>query len=396
LGQLLRGSKVLEKNLQASVSFFLSASEKSEQANYFLGEIYMSGEVPIEKDLNTALEFFKKSEQLGNTSASFPIGLIEKENGNLESALFHLQKSSKNNNIEATFLCGTICQELSTEQREIESIEYFKKAVGLNHSKSMLYLGYLFYKPKFIKKDLQESVKYLKMAGEKEPFSFHLLGEIELEENNIEKSLEFYQKAVSLEQLESILKLGSIYYEGTAVQKDLEKAKKFFKKASEKGNIGSFYILGEIALEQKESAIEYFSKASDLGEVNSCDKLGMLYQEGKHVKKDLKLAKFYFEKASKCGSVESLYSLGEIHLEENEINLSKQYFERASDLGHLNSSFRLAWFHYEQDLQNENLATSTVPKSVESFQKAAEKDHFIFLLMLGFIYYEGKIVQKKC
>jgi uncharacterized protein len=431
-GQILRGTKVVEKNFDFSFNYLLGASVNNAEANFILATLYLNGESPVEKNSHKALDFFLRSEELGNTEALLQIALIYKDFGNFEKALFYSKKSSNLGNTEAFFISGIISLEFLTEEHEIEAIIFFKKAIEKKHVKAMLSLGWLYYKANFIKRDLNEAMKYLNMASENnDVLSFYFLGEIFLEKNEITKALEYFEKAADLEEINSILKLGKIHFDGEFVEKNLEKSQKYFEKASSRDNLESFYFLGEIFLEQNEllkskeifeiasnkghlgstfrlalfyyeeemnsnklinapKSIELFEKCAEKEHFLSLVLLGSIYQDGILVTKNLEKSLQFFEKANSKESFYSSHILGEIH-EKTNLEKSKEYFKIAADLGNNSSMFKLGEILYKEEFERiENKEILSIPY----LEKSAKLGNQDSLFLLGHIYYEGKIIDK--
>ncbi|GAA8421876.1 hypothetical protein HpDR46_04170 [Helicobacter pylori] len=102
--------------------------------------------------------------------------------------------------------------------------------------------------------------------------------------------------------------------------KDYIQAKKYFEKACNLnygggcGNLGVLYQKGEVVEKNLIKAAQYASKACDLNNGGGCGNLGVLYQKGEVVEKDLIKAAYLYSKACElkesfgCGALAVLYS----------------------------------------------------------------------------------------
>ncbi len=115
-----------------------------------------------------------------------------------------------------------------------------------------------------------------------------------------------------------------IYANGKGVQRDLDKARKWYEKAAKQGNGPAQYNLaqlyhaaGETDAHGYEKARYWYEKAVEAGIMQAYNNLAALYIEGKGVKKDQQKAFELFQKAASMGdssaqvNVAVLYAWGE-------------------------------------------------------------------------------------
>ncbi|MCQ2623535.1 sel1 repeat family protein [Helicobacter pylori] len=112
---------------------------------------------------------------------------------------------------------------------------------------------------------------------------------------------------------EELFNLGMLSYD----KQDFSKARKYFEKACELkdgggcGVLGVLYENGEGVEKNLTKAAQFYSKACDLKEGMGCGNLGVLYYNGDGVKRDSKKADQYFSKACKLGNQEACEALKE-------------------------------------------------------------------------------------
>ncbi len=102
---------------------------------------------------------------------------------------------------------------------------------------------------------------------------------------------------------EELLNLGMLSYD----KQDFSKARKYFEKACDLkdsrgcGALGLLYENGEGVEKDLIKAAQFYSKACDLNNGDGCGALGGLYYNGDGVKQDFKKAVALFKKACKLG-----------------------------------------------------------------------------------------------
>ncbi|GAA8729800.1 hypothetical protein HpBT353_01170 [Helicobacter pylori] len=102
---------------------------------------------------------------------------------------------------------------------------------------------------------------------------------------------------------EELVLLGMLSYD----KQDFSKARKYFEKACDLNNgggcsnLGVLYQNGQGVEKNLTKAAQFYSKACELKEGDGCGALGALYYNGDGVKQDFKKAVALFEKACKLG-----------------------------------------------------------------------------------------------
>ena len=108
------------------------------------------------------------------------------------------------------------------------------------------------------------------------------------------------------EKPKSQFRLGSLYYNGDVVERNLEKAKYWFEKSAEQGDsdaqvsLGSMYLYGEGVEQDLEKARYWIEKSVEQGNSNAQCILGLLYwqyYEEEKVDQDMEKAEYWREKA---------------------------------------------------------------------------------------------------
>lgn len=149
------------------------ANQGDATAQYNLGVAY-SLDDGLEKDMDKAIEWFKKSAQNANADAAFNLGVIYMGSKDV-AADYHQAKL------------------------------YFEKAANQNDARAMAALG-----------------------------QFYELGKLGRPDNK--KAFHYYLQSADLGDADAQLNTGVLYYEGRGTAKDINKAKIYFEKAANQGN----------------------------------------------------------------------------------------------------------------------------------------------------------------
>ena len=169
----------------------------------------------------------------------------------------------------------------------------------------------------------------------------YLLGECR-QSSNVNKAIQYYEKAAVKGERTSALTLGRLYYFEKFIKRNTNKAKQWYLVAAEQNEHNALRELGNIFFEENDwyTALKYYNQ--DI-EVNNADdtaaELGALYQEddtSSDFPQDNVKAKKLYEKALSINSDNALaaFGLGMLYLSDEDIRneaLAEKYLRRAAN-----------------------------------------------------------------
>lgn len=233
---------------------------------------------------------------------------------NLPKAYALYKKAANGGCVEAMYAAG-ICEVFGygVEHDGRKGMAWIRKAAELGMPDAQYLLGVSYAYGDYVKKNLDSALYYLiPLSQQGFDEAYYDLGLIYYNEyKDVDKALQCWQKADSLQVEEVYYALGVLYYVGMGVERSLDQA------------------------------YEYWTK----GAANDCHcqhGLGIMYYTGVPVRQDYKKAYAYFEKAVKgCGYPYAFYMLG-VCCENGQgcsrdVSLALQNYGAAADAGHLES-----------------------------------------------------------
>lgn len=151
---------------------------------------------------------------------------------------------------------------------------------------------------------LTTAINYKKGIGVKKDFS---------------KDYQLYQQAANGGNITALVKLGVFHYVGIVVGQNKQKARQMWTKAAYAGNPEAQYFLGSIHMAgylkqylsegsvgannpDLRQAHHWFKQAAEAGEARALRSLGVVYEKGLGVDKDLVKAKQYYQQAYNQGN----------------------------------------------------------------------------------------------
>ncbi len=212
-------------------------------------------------------------------------------------------------------------------------------------------------------------------------------------------------KSVDLENRYAMYTLGSHYYNGYGVEKNLKQALDLYKKsaAAKGGNpyadyaLGKMYAKGEGTPIDLQEADKYYNNAfikfKKMEEDNGDDKLqyrlGSMCYKGIGTEKDIDKAISYLEKSSAVGNANAQYLLSKIYLETESLDKIPQaisLLEKSAIKGNNNlAQYALGKLY----LQSEDVEKD-IEKALEFLSLSAEQGNQYAQCSLGIVYFFGK------
>lgn len=101
--------------------------------------------------------------------------------------------------------------------------------------------------------------------------------------------------------------------------------------------IGTWFLFGKHVVLDYKKAVYYLSIAADGKMQEACFDLAVCYEEGKGVKKSLKMASVYYLKSALLGDAEGMVAMGRLYHYGIGVNKDERiadvWFDRAEELG---------------------------------------------------------------
>lgn len=200
------------------------------------------------------------------------------------------------------------------EKSPEKAISYLSKAANRGHAEAQYTLGKIFFHQSGNSGKL---AKLSSISFANENFS----SSSTMQNQNLAKAFEFFEDSAAKGNEEALVSLGTFYYHGIYVQKDIPTAEEYFKKATLRDNPEIFYTVGKFYRNLDEStatsnsnilkAISYFEKAKN--HPFALFEIGNAYYEGiLNFTKDYTKAKQYLEISARLGNPRANYLLGDI------------------------------------------------------------------------------------
>lgn len=246
---------------------------------------------------------------------------------------------------------------------------------------------------------LNTGVEWLKKAAESDNNAMYALGKIYLKKyNDVKNAFYWYEKAAENDHVDAMIDVGAFYLFGYHVEKNINKAIEWYKKAASFDSSVGYHNLGFICYqdgELRETALNLFTKAASLGYADSAYMLGVMYLQGSGVEKDAQKALDNLVLSDKLGKHYACRPIGDL------------YFQGAFDNGKQNPDKAIEW--YLRGMEHDVLSCIEVlgdcyhhgfgveadlDLAYDFYKTAAEKGSATAAFALGLMYIDGEGVKK--
>lgn len=199
---------------------------------------------------------------------------------------------------------------------------------------------------------------------------------------------------------EYFYKLGVKYEEGKGVDVDLAKAEQFYQKAIDRGSVDAMNALGVIFLGKGDydKAKNFFEKSALEGDEIAYFNLGNLSFIGFKGKENKQALNFYQKSADKKYSP-AFVALGDMYAMgkgvTHDVKKAEENYLKAADLNDDLAIDRLSLLYLLQDgMEVESDDTENSIKTVQLFQRVAEKGNAKAMYVLSLLYQNGFYVKE--
>lgn len=137
----------------------------------------------------------------------------------------------------------------------------------------------------------------------------------EMDNKNYKNAFNILEKLIAKNDDFAKNEMGFFYEKGIFVEKDINKAIQFYGEAGNNNYIPAMYNIGRLKLEDGNAAEAFsiFNKIEDQNYAPALNLLGVMYNNGDYVDKDLDKAFLYYKKSAELGNPDAKFNLGQMY-----------------------------------------------------------------------------------
>ncbi len=252
-----------------------------------------------------------------------PLLPFEAEKPASTDVITHLKNRASEGDAEAQYQLAWRYRDGKNVVKDVkEAVHWYQKSAVQGHPQAQTSLGWHFHAGSGVSKDLIEAVHwYQKAAQQGDAYAEAQLGEAQCElgllyceRMDVSKAVEWWQKAAERGNQQAQCALGKCYQIGLGVRKDLVQAERWYQKSAAQGYPAAQGQMGMFCAERSEivRAVEWWQKAAEQGDPNSQCALGLCYETGQGVSKDLVQAQSWYQKSAAQGNTDAQAQLNQL------------------------------------------------------------------------------------
>ena len=345
--------RIVQNPAEGLKAALLGAAQNSPYWLIVAGEMYRYG-VGTEKNEKKAFSYYEKAAALGDADGIVKVGRAWL-NGigvltDYQKSLHFFEKAAEQDNSEAMILAAYQYENGKGVDVSFEkSLEWLTRAeCGCRRRLE----GELSEKDRKYYESLLEDVDHKRMHCESAACA-ELVGREDCPAEQRQKAFsQLSELAHEKGDWCAQVNMGILYEEGTFVGQDERKALEYYLMAAENGstgamnNIGNFYLHGKGVAKDYDKAFAWYQKAAELsGNAAAECSLGMCYQYGYGTKMDYEKARRFYELSAKQGLGLAYYRMGLLYEQglgvAKDIRIAKQYFGEALHRGCREAALKL-------------------------------------------------------
>ena len=320
-------------------------------------------------DYEKAKMCYNSAAKLHSGLAYFRLGsMYEKGTGtrvNYGKAIDCYLKGDSLNEPNCQYALGQLIERgVMNNQSKKVALEYYKKAADQNCAIAKTRLGYFYENGIEVNKDVEKAIKlYYEASEDQEPIAKNFIGLFFFKNGNHRLAYDFFKQSADVGVARALNNLGICYEYGYGVEKNIEMAMKCYIESAEKGyshgmvNIGKAYLKNGTNSKSTDNISKgiywlrsAIMKSPNLTEANFY--LGIAYESGLGVDKDLGTAFCYYKKAAKQKHPKALKKCGDlIYSGFNTVNSDKEeafkLYQQAALIGE-NEAYNCMGLMFEQ------------------------------------------------
>lgn len=244
-----------------------AASLGSDEARCLIASLYYENGYAV-RDRDKAIAWLEKPAKKGYAPAQLALGYIYYntfEGGEQLKCMDWFKKAAEQNNAEAQYAYGMLFNNLDTGKSVIEGLKegekWLTKAAKNGYAEAYEELGnmYAYANDESFINPEKAIAAFTAASKAGLDTATTALGAYYIDNGEIKKGIEQYEKAAENEYITAMSLLGDLYYEGELVERDYDKAFKYLKKCARyvdeaKYELGNCYFNGWGVLENKAQA----------------------------------------------------------------------------------------------------------------------------------------------
>jgi TPR repeat protein len=360
--KLLNGDGVEKDEKAAFLQFQLAANDGHAAATFQYANCLEHG-IGVDANLKSARKFYRRAAESGDASSMVRLGLLSRSDADKAPSFRWFQRAAEKGNRDAFVLLADCFQKgLGVKANAVTAVSWLQRAVDADHADAIGLLGECYLDGSGVDRDVATAIKLFRRAADAgcAESMVHLamcfqngIGV----QKNVEEAQEWsrraaeagkpdagkdndvkwLRRAANTGDVDSMVKLGQAYQNGTGDLKMNEKtALEWFQRAAQGGSEVAVRIVGDMLTQQEireenhrrdernegvmlfnraldadtpRESFDLFRRAAAVGHARSMSEIGICYLRGTGVRENAATAAHWFQRAADHGDHEGMFNL---------------------------------------------------------------------------------------
>ena len=310
-------------------------------------------------------------------------------------AIEELTQYANQNIAEAKMLLGAILLKDSTNKDAcLKGAKLIKEAEAAGDKFAYYFMGAFYYEAGDYSEAEKRMLELYKEYDDGDAAgSLAMLYTTSAEKCDYKKAFEYATIAADDDDRDGFFVLGTLYFNGWGVEKDVNRALDNYKMAAALGDAGAMSQIGIIFMGDEgieanpEQSFYWFNEAAKKGDDVGMYNLGCCYKNGFGIEADVEQAAEWFKKSAELGYVGAMVELGEYYQATLvDFEKSKMWYLKAAELGNAEAQNELGVLCANID--------NDYKEAVKWYKKAMEQDDYWAYENYADCLWNGNGVQK--
>ncbi|CAO3614674.1 unnamed protein product [Mucor hiemalis] len=329
------GASEHKANLQSLQILRYAAHNGDAESSYKIGSLYYKGEYGFDQDFSKAIQWYKKAASVGHEDSIFDIANMY-ENGEgvdvdyKKAKELYMDAYNKGSQAAPFRIALMYCFNRGVEKDDTLIMSWVGEAHKRNYSKGYLHLGYIYHFGKAIKVDFNEALKWYERAiqfddSDNSSYGFRGMAMIYQQggrgvERDYQKAEKYYTAAIEAGNTEAMHGLGQLYYYNCKEHNHFDRARYWYELAADEGYAPALHSLGDLhcrglgGVEKNYvTAMQLYVKALHGDCEHAMSSIGELYEKGYGVQVNYKKAMKWYLRATERGDKIGFVKVGSMY-----------------------------------------------------------------------------------
>lgn len=301
-----------------------------------IGDAYRKG-YGVKKNIDEAKKWYLKSIEQGEYMSCLNLADCYFEENHLVQGEYWKNEAQERENKISEFL--DMADDYFSKGKKEIAFDYYMKAYNIGFKRISTYIGLCYYNGNGVQKNEKKALEWFLIGVNNEDTdAYYYVGlYLQVEEQKYQDALKWYIRAYELGCEVAANEIGTLYDNALLGERDYKKAMEWYEKGAKSDEVTSLVNLGHRYHYDEcnySEAMKLYLRAYELGNYNATVDIGLLYENGYGVPKNVKEAKKWYSIGVNNDIPYAFYNYAVcLFRDEDKYKEAMEYYLKADSLG---------------------------------------------------------------